>query len=100
MVTEPQIVEALRGCEDPEVGISIVDLGLVYKIDIGADGKVRVKMTLTSIGCPIAPMIRTDVQEKVGKLEGVKSVEVEFVFDPPWSPDKMTPEAKAMLGYV
>lgn len=99
MVTEEQIIEALKGCEDPEIGINIVDLGLVYKVEIHEE-RVRVKMTLTTIGCPIAPMIRTDVQEKVGKLEGVKAVEVEFVFDPPWSPDKMAPEARAMLGYV
>jgi len=99
MVTEKQVMDAMRECIDPEIGLNIVEMGLIYGVELKGD-RVKIRMTLTTPMCPIGPMFRDDVREKVGKLPGVKEVKVEFVFDPPWSPDKMAPEAKAQLGYM
>ncbi len=99
MVTKEQVMDALRECIDPEIGLNIVDMGLVYGVELKGD-RVKISMTLTTLGCPVGPMFREDVREKVGKLPGVKEVEVEFVFDPPWSPEKMSPDARAQLGYM
>jgi len=74
-----------------------VDLGLIYGVEIKGD-RVKIKMTLTTRACPFAPAMRTDVQEKAGKVKGVKSVEVELVWDPPWTPERITSEARARLG--
>ena len=98
MVTEEVVVEALREVYDPELHYNIYDLGLVYDINIKNEGEVRVLMTLTTPACPIGPMVTEQIQEALGLFPGVKDVDVEFTFDPPWSPDKMTDEAKADLG--
>lgn len=97
MVTEDVIVEGLREVYDPELHYNIYDLGLVY--DIGIDeGAVKILMTLTTPACPIGPMIVEQIQENISLIPGVKGVAIDFTFDPPWSPEKMTDEARADLG--
>ena len=97
MLNEEAVTEALREVYDPELHYNIVDLGLVYEVDI-KDGDVHVLMTLTTPACPVGPMIIEQVQEMVGIMPGVKDVDVEITFDPMWSPDLMSDEAKAGLG--
>jgi len=92
-----EIVKALKECYDPEIPVNVWDLGLIY--DVSVDGeKVHVKMTLTAPGCPMHTFISQDVKEKLQSISGVKEATVEVVWDPPWSPDKMSPQAKAQLG--
>jgi metal-sulfur cluster biosynthetic enzyme len=98
-VTEDQVLEALKHVIDPELGINIVDLGLVYEVDIGQDGMVHVEYTLTTMGCPIGPLIEQQMQSLMANVEGVKGFEAEMVLRPPWSPEMMSEEAKAALGY-
>ncbi|MFC1646740.1 metal-sulfur cluster assembly factor [Patescibacteria group bacterium] len=100
MIKKSDIEKILKKIPDPELNISIWDLGLVYGIDIDKRGVVTVRMTLTSIGCPLFDLIQTPIVEKVGKLKGVKKVNVELTFEHPWSPEKMTKEAKVELGMV
>lgn len=82
---------------DPELYISIVDLGLIYDVQ-EKQGNVDIKMTLTTMGCPLFSIIETDIKKKVKDLDGVDKIHVDLVFDPPWSIDKMTERGKAMLG--
>lgn len=97
--TEDQIREAIRVVEDPEIGISIMDLGLVYDTAIGDDGSVKVTMTLTTPFCPAGPLITNQVEAVVSSLPGVEKVEVDITFNPPWDPRTMaSDEVKAMLG--
>jgi FeS assembly SUF system protein len=98
MVTPGLVREALRDVYDPEIPVNIVDLGLVYDIQVKENGVVYILMTLTYPGCPIGPVIVEQIEEAVGSLPGVKYVDVEFTFDPPWTPDKMSEEAKEALG--
>jgi FeS assembly SUF system protein len=101
MPTVDQVMEALKNCYDPEIPVNIVDLGLVYDVKIIDDKNVYVKMTLTAPGCPEGPFVAEQVREAVMTLvEGVEKVDVEIVFDPPWTPDRMSDEAKALLGFV
>jgi metal-sulfur cluster biosynthetic enzyme len=96
--TRDDVIEALRGVEDPELGMDIVDLGLLYDVEI--DGpKVKVIHTLTSMGCPVGPMIQENVDQVVRALPGVEDVDVELTWDPPWSPEKMSDDAKFILGF-
>ncbi len=97
MVTEEVVVESLREVYDPELHYNIYDLGLVYDIGING-GDVHIVMTLTTPACPIGPMVTEQIQETLGLMPGVKNVEVEFTFDPPWGPDKMSDEARVDLG--
>ena len=97
MVTEDVIVEALREIYDPELHYNIYDLGLVYDVTI-EDGKVGVLLTLTTPACPIGPMVTEQLQETLRLIPGVKDVDVQWTFDPPWHPDMMSEEAKADLG--
>ena len=97
MVTREEIITTLKDCYDPEIPINIWDLGLVYDISIDAD-KVGIKMTLTAPGCAMGGMIADDVKAKLMSLNGVTGAKVDLVFDPPWSPDKMSEEAKAQMG--
>jgi metal-sulfur cluster biosynthetic enzyme len=98
MPTREEVVEALRQVEDPELGMDIVDLGLLYDVEV--DGpKVKVIHTLTSMGCPVGPMIQQNVDEVVRGLPGVEDVEIELTWDPPWTPDKMSDDAKFILGF-
>ena len=98
MVTENDVVEALHGVEDPELGMDIVELGLFYNAEI--DGAtVKVVHSLTSMGCPAGPMIQEGIHDAVAALPGVENVEVELTFDPPWTPDLMSEDAKFILGF-
>ncbi len=99
MPTKKQIEDILKQIPDPEIGVSLWDLGLVY--DIGIDkktGTVKITMTLTTAGCPLFDVISTPIKEGVGKLSEVKQVEVELTFDPPWSTDRLSQSAKDQLG--
>lgn len=99
MVTEEEVQEALRQCYDPEVPVNVVDLGLVYGIRV-SDGLVRVKMTLTAPGCPMYEEISEDVKKRIEQIEGVEEATVEIVWEPLWTPERMTPEAKKKLGML
>jgi metal-sulfur cluster biosynthetic enzyme len=94
---EKQVIEALKQVDDPELGINIVDLGLVYDVAIEGDA-VHVIYTLTTMGCPIGPLIETQIKQMIEPIEGIDRVEAEMVLTPPWTPDKMSEEAKAALG--
>lgn len=98
-ISKGKIQEALTEVLDPELHISIVDLGLVYQIEIKSGTKVKVVMTLTTIGCPLFATIESEVKSKLHEI-GIKKedVELELTFDPPWSLERMSESAKAMLG--
>jgi metal-sulfur cluster biosynthetic enzyme len=98
MPTKHEVVEALRQVEDPELGMDIVELGLFYDADIEGS-TVKVLHTLTSLGCPVGPMIQEDIQRAVAEIPGVEDVQVELTFDPPWSPERMSDDAKFILGF-
>ena len=98
MLTKDDVVEALHTVEDPELGMDIVELGLLYDAEIEGP-KVKVIHSLTSMGCPAGPMIQEDIQNATAGVEGVEEVEVELTFDPPWTPDKMSDDAKFVLGF-
>jgi metal-sulfur cluster biosynthetic enzyme len=95
--TEEQVLEALKVVKDPEIPVNVVDLGLIYKADISADGVVDIEMTLTSVGCPVQDMIRADAELALMRLEGVKAVNVDFVWTPPWTPAKMSEDGKRQM---
>jgi metal-sulfur cluster biosynthetic enzyme len=97
-VTKDDVLEALHQVEDPELGMDVVDLGLVYDVEVEGP-KVKVLHTLTSMGCPVGPMIQEDIQRVAAELPGVEDVEIELTFDPPWTPDKMSDDAKFILGF-
>ena len=94
----PGIVEALKSVFDPEIPVNIYELGLIYKIDIDAENNVALKMTLTAPGCPVAGEMPEQVRGVVADLDGIKDVDVELVWDPPWDPSKMAETAKLQLG--
>jgi metal-sulfur cluster biosynthetic enzyme len=96
-VTEDAVRTALRKVKDPELNLSLVDLGLVYAVAV-AEGEVHVKMTLTSPGCPSGPEILSAAQEAVGAVEGVTKVDVELVWSPYWTPERIDPKVRAYLG--
>lgn len=100
MVTKKQIEEVLKNIPDPEIGVSLWDLGLIYEITVDKDGNVRILMTLTTIGCPLFDLIERPIREEVGKLAGVGKIDIELTFEPPWSMDRMSDEAKATLGML
>jgi metal-sulfur cluster biosynthetic enzyme len=91
-VTPAQVTEALRGVIDPELGLSVVELGLIYAVTVD-DGRVRVRMTLTAPGCPLHTVMPDWVREAVRGIPGVQDAEVELTFDPPWTPDRMARSA-------
>lgn len=99
MINKKQLWDELNKIPDPELGISIVDLGLIYKLDVEKDGKVQVTMTLTTMGCPLFDLIAGPIQKNLRKVKGVSDVIVELTFEPPWDPSKMTEEAKVKLGF-
>jgi FeS assembly SUF system protein len=94
------IVAALRTVHDPEIPVNIYDLGLIYAIDIAANGDVHIDMTLTAPACPVAGMMPIMVKDAVVAVDGVGEVRVDLVWDPPWSPATMTDEAKLQLGML
>ena len=96
-----EVMDALHECYDPEIPVNIVDLGLVYDVDINnEESNVHVTMTLTALGCPMAGEVIEEVQMRVQQVENVQSCKVDLTFDPPWSPDRMTEDAKWELGMV
>lgn len=94
---EKKVIEALRKVIDPELGVNIVDLGLVYKIKT-TDGKVYILMTLTSPGCPLSFVFEDLIRGALSKVRGVKDIKIELTFEPLWSPEKMTKEARLKVG--
>ena len=92
------VFEGLKNVYDPEIGINIVDLGLVYDADIDETGDVLVTMTLTSLGCPLGPVIMQEVNNALKDLPGIADTDVKLVWSPPWTPEMMTDEAKDELG--
>ena len=96
-VTGEQIRASLKQCMDPEIPISIVDLGLIYGIDISEKNDVNIKMTMTTKGCPLHDTMVDDVKRYTRKVDGVNNVNVDIVWDPPWSMDKISDEAKSMM---
>lgn len=92
-----QILTALRECYDPEIPVNIVDLGLIYLLDVAADGRVTCNMTLTAVGCPVSGWMQEQVTAKIASVPGVKEANVNIVFEPPWDPTKLTPEGREQL---
>ena len=90
--------QALRQVKDPELDMNIVDLGLVYDVEVD-DGLVRINMTLTSPGCPAGPMITNDIYKAVRALDGVKDVDIDIVWEPYWTPERIDPKIRAMMGF-
>ena len=93
-----EVIEALRTVYDPEIPVSIFELGLIYDVIINSDSDVVIKMTLTAPACPVAETLPVEVEEKVRQIPGVKSARVEIVWDPPWDMSRMSDEAKLELG--
>ena len=98
--TEEEIVKVLKTVYDPEIPVNIYDLGLIYRVDIDDDKNVVIDMTFTAPNCPMADFIIEDVRQKTGSIEGVKSTQVNVVYEPEWSKDMMTEEAKLELGLL
>ena len=96
-VNEDQVRDSLKQCMDPEVPLSIVDMGLIYGIDVTDNNDVNIKMTMTTKGCPLHETMVDDVKRYAKKVSGVNNVDVEIVWDPPWTMDKMSDEAKAKM---
>lgn len=98
--TEEAIVAMLKTVYDPEIPVNVYDLGLIYKVEVDEEQHVKIDMTLTAPNCPAADFIVEDVRMKVESVEGVKSVEINLVFEPEWHKDMMTEEAKLELGFL
>ncbi len=97
---ETEIVKALKTIYDPEIPVNIYDLGLIYEVEVREEGKVKVVMTLTSPNCPVAESLPEEVYQKVLSVEGVKEVELNLTFDPPWTKDMLSEEAMLELGFL
>lgn len=98
--TEEEILRVIKTVYDPEIPVNIYDLGLIYGIDLGEDGKCHITMTLTAPSCPAGEFIVEDIRQKVSAVEGVTEVETEIVFEPEWNKDMMSEEAKVELGFA
>lgn len=99
-LTEELILEKLKEVMDPEIGIDVVNLGLIYELKIRPDNTVYVKMTMTTPGCPLTMWLLKAVEDKVLQIPGVKDAEIELTFDPPWTPDRISEEYKKKLGLM
>jgi metal-sulfur cluster biosynthetic enzyme len=97
MPTREEVYEALRQVEDPELGMDIVELGLLYEVDVQGR-RVKVTHSLTSMGCPAGPMIQEDINRVAREVPGVEDVDIELTWDPPWTPERMSDDAKFILG--
>ncbi len=95
---EAQVIEMLRTCYDPEIPVDIYELGLIYDVDVNAGGVVNIRMTLTSPACPVAGSLPPEVESKVRAVSGVTEAKVEIVWDPPWTPERMSEAAKLQLN--
>jgi metal-sulfur cluster biosynthetic enzyme len=98
VVSAARVLDALKQVYDPELGINIVDLGLVYDVQVSDEGDVDITYSLTTMGCPIGPLIEDQIRAFLAPVEGVGEIRPELVFRPPWSPELMSDEAKAALG--
>jgi metal-sulfur cluster biosynthetic enzyme len=98
MPTREDVIDALRVVEDPELGMDIVELGLLYDVEVEGP-KVKVIHSLTSMGCPAGPMIQQDIDSTARQVPGVEDVEIELTWDPPWTPERMSDDAKFILGF-
>ncbi|RLI97901.1 MAG: aromatic ring hydroxylase [Candidatus Aenigmatarchaeota archaeon] len=98
MVTKREVMKVLKECYDPEIPLSIVDLGLIYDVKV-EKGRVKIRMTLTAPTCPMGSFIVENVRNKVKEIKGVKSVDIELVFEPAWSPERMSKKARRILGF-
>lgn len=98
-VTSQQVLDSLKQCMDPEIPINIVDMGLIYGVKVNDDNKVDVKMTMTTRGCPLHETLVSDVKRYVNKVPGVNGVNVEIVWEPAWTPEKMSEEGKKLINY-
>lgn len=99
MLSKKILLRRLKKILDPELGVSIVDLGLVYDVRANNQGNVTVVMTLTTMGCPLFSLMEQPIKKELARIKGVKDVTVELTFDPPWSMEKMSQEAKVKLGF-
>ena len=98
-VTSQQILDSLKQCMDPEIPINVVDMGLIYGVNVNADNKIDIKMTMTTRGCPLHDTLVSDVKRYVNKVPGVNGVNVEIVWEPVWSPEKMSEAGKKLINY-
>lgn len=98
--TADEVRAALSAIVDPEIGLPITDLGLVYEVEVSEEGNVEVTYTLTSLGCPAGPVIDGGIKDAVAALAGVRALKTTIVFRPAWSPERMSEEAKAALGIL
>jgi metal-sulfur cluster biosynthetic enzyme len=98
VITRDDVVEALRQVEDPELGMDIVELGLLYDVEVEGPN-VKVTYSLTSMGCPAGPLIQEDITRVASEIPGVQDVETELSWDPPWTPERMSDDAKFILGF-
>lgn len=94
------VISVLKTIHDPEIPVDIYELGLIYEVKVMDDGFVHIEMTLTSPNCPVAESLPAEVEEKVGGIEGATGAKVNIVFDPPWTQDMMSEEAKLELGFL
>jgi len=99
MITKEQVYEVLQKCYDPEIPVNIVDLGLIYDVSVEED-HVTVKMTLTSPGCPAHVFISEEVRQRLSRIPGIASANVQVVWEPPWNPSRMSESAKKQLGLI
>ncbi len=97
-VTREEVLEKLKEVYDPEIPVNVVDLGLIYGVEVNDGNEVHVRMTLTAPGCGMGPYIAQQAEWAVSELEGLEDVTVEMVFDPPWTPDMLTEDGKVLLG--
>jgi len=97
-VTVEEVTAALKDVYDPEIPVNVVDLGLIYSVNIDDDNHVHVEMTLTAAGCSMGPFITQQAEWAIADVDGVKDVEVEITFDPPWSAEKITEDGRKLLG--
>jgi FeS assembly SUF system protein len=97
---DENVVHTIKSCYDPEIPVNIYELGLIYQIRVKSDGAVSIKMTLTSPNCPAAQSLPAEVREKVAQINGVTGVDVDIVWDPPWTPSRMSEAARLELGMM
>ncbi|WXG44975.1 MAG: iron-sulfur cluster assembly protein [Promethearchaeati archaeon SRVP18_Atabeyarchaeia-1] len=98
MVSKDEVMKVLQSVYDPEIPVSIVDLGLIYEVNVDKSSNVHIKMTCTTPYCPMNASMQKEVNSKTKAIKGVKDVKVDMVFDPPWTPDRIAPEARKELG--
>ena len=99
-IIEAQVIEALRTCFDPEIPVNIYEMGLIYGLEIGHDGAVGIRMTLTSPHCPAVQSLPAEIESKVREVNGVSDVKIDLVWEPPWDPSKMSEAARLQLGMM